>query len=438
MYRRWPCLTGIILLTILLLAIACGSEQKPTLLPGCESAPRPVVFVHGMMGGGDNYANTVMRFTSNGYCPEYLRVFDWNTLFLDMERNAETLGEFVDQVLEETGSEQIDLVGHSMGGGLSQRYLADEKNAAKVSHYVRAASSCSLEFSDSVPMLVLSSGNDSVFGACTMEGAQNEDVEGADHLQLVTLPEVFEAMYRFFNDGQPPTTLDFVSEDVPTLMGRVLTFGTNLPVADAVVEVYPVDPVTGERLSATPAGRFSSGEDGAWGPFQADPVVHYEFLVYEDGRRPFHYYRQPFPRSNPVVYLRVLPKSDLLLSRILGDLRYDDGSSNVVFFSANQVLYYGRDTATVDGFDLATPEMAPPPPDKASTIAIFILDVDGNGQTDGGPVLGPLADTLFLQQYDAFLDASSRRTVMLTMNDATLNVPTWKADSEGVIIAVFD
>ena len=58
--------------------------------------------------------------------------------------------------------------------------------------------------------------------------------------------------------------------------------------------------------------------------------------------------------------------------------------------------------------------------------------------TDGGPVPGPLAEFPFLQQYDAFLDASARHTVKLTMNGATLNFPTWKGDSEGAIIAVFD
>ena len=115
-----------------------------------------------------------------------------------------------------------------------------------------------------------------------------------------------------------------------------------------------------------------------------------------------------------------------------------DRSVDVALVRADQALYHGRDTATLDGIDLVTPEMVPPPPDPASTIAIFILDADGDGQTDGGPVPGPLAEFPFLQQYDAFLDAGARQAVTLTLNDVTLHVPTWKADSEGVIIAVFD
>lgn len=438
MNQLWRPLFSIFLPVVMLVLAACGGGQKPTPLPGCEDAPRPIVFVHGLMGGGDNFANTVQRFASNGYCPEYFRAFDWNTLFLDMDSNAEELAGFIDGVLEETGRQQVDLVGHSMGGRLSQAYLAEKANADKVAHYVHAASFCDLDFADSVPMLVLSSDEDTVAGSCTVEGADNQDVDGADHLQLVTLPEVFETMYRFFNDGQSPSTTRILPEDTAMLSGKVLTFGTNLPLSEAVVEVYPVDPATGERLDATPVARFQTGENGAWGPFEADPVAFYEFLIFEEGKRPFHYYRQPFARSNPVVYMRVLPESDLLLSRILGDIRYDDASSIVVVFSANQALYHGRDTATLNGMDLVTPEMAPPPPDEASTIAIFVLDADANGESDGGPVPGPLAEFPFLQLYDAFLDASTPGPVTLTMNGATLNVPTWQADSEGTVIAVFD
>jgi hypothetical protein len=287
-------------------------------------------------------------------------------------------------------------------------------------------------------------------------------VDGADHLQMVTLPEAFEAMYGFFNDGRSPATTAIASEDAIELSGKVLSFGTNLPVVEAVVEIYPLDATTGERLEGTPGARFTVNQDGVWGPFTADPTAYYEFLVSGVGPRPFHYYRQPFPRSTSLVYLRVLPEEDFLLNALLGEMRYDDQSSIIVVFSANQALYYGRDTATLNSIDLVTPEMAPPPPDRVSTVVIFILDADGDGQTDGGPLpfgisgssffdqLGALlghgddqpsagpSEFPFLRQYDAFLAASPRRTVTLTVNNATLHIPTWKADSEGVIIAVFD
>ena len=446
------------LLVICLLLPACGGKPEPTALPGCENAPRPVVFVHGFLGAGDSFANAAMRFSSNGYCPAYLWVFDWNTLSLDFEGNVEALADFVARVLRETGAEQVDLVGHSMGGALSQQYL--QEHAEEVAHYVHAASFCGLAFPEALPLLVLSSDEDTVVGPCTIEGGDNQNLDGADHLQVVALPEAFEAMYRFFNEGQLPETTRVVTEDSVALSGEVLAIGMNLPAVGAVVAVYPLDPATGERLDVRPAASFEVGEDGAWGPFQADPSTYYEFVITGEGQRPFHYYRQPFPRSNPLVYFRILPESDLLLGRLLGDIQYDDASSNVVFFSANQALYHSRDTATLDGLDLATPEMAPPPPDPTTTIAIFIFDADGDGETDGGPVPGPhpeipllfmhdafldggtepteFSEFPFLRQYDAFLEAGTRRTVTLTMNGAILHVPNWKGDSEGPIMVVFD
>lgn len=457
MDNRRPGPLSAIVLTLLFLVVACGGDETPTAIPGCEDAPRPIVFVHGFMGGGDNFANTALRFASNGYCPEYLRVYDWNTLSFDIAGHAAALADFVDGVLEETGADQVDLVGHSMGGRLGHQYL--QEHADRVAHYVHAASSCNLEFPDTVPLLVLSSDEDTVAGLCDLEGADNQDVDGADHLQIVTLPQVFATLYRFFNDGQEPATTRVVTEETVALSGKVLTFGMNLPLSGAVVAVYALDAATGERLTAAPQASFTTGADGTWGPFQADPAAYYEFEVSATGLRPFHYYRQPFARSNSLIYLRVLPASNLLLDRVLGDIRYDDGSSNVVFFSANQALYHGRDTATLDGIELVTPAMAPPPPAAATTIVIFVFDANGNGRTDGGPIpiqipelplLEPVAsqdggqdsdqpsELPFVRQYDAFLDAGTRRTLTLTMNGATLHVPTWKGDSQGVIIVVFD
>ena len=428
-------LVGVILLTAVLV-LACSSKSEPTPLPGCEEAPRPIVFVHGFLAGGDSFVNTAMRFSSNGYCPEYLRFFDWNTIIRNMEVSSEKLADFVKQVRDETGAKQVDLVGHSAGGGLSHAYLQD--HADQVAHYVHAASFCDLEFSDDVSLMVLSSDEDVVTGPCSIEGADNQDLDGADHLQVVTVPEAFAAMYRFFNEGQAPATTRVIAQETVMLSGKVFSFGANVPMDGSVVNVYPLDAATGERQTSTPAGSFIAGEDGAWGPFQADPSIYYELEVTDDDMRPFHYYRQPSPRSHSLVYLRVLPESDLLLSRMLKDLRYDDASSTLVFFSANQALYHGRDTATLDGLDLATIDMAPAPPFEDSTIVIFIFDAGGDGQSDGGPVPGQLSDFPFLSQYDAFLDASARRTMTLTMNGATLNVPTWKGDSEGTIIVVFD
>jgi hypothetical protein len=313
--------------------------------------------------------------------------------------------------------------------------------ADKVAHYVCVAGNCDAKFPDEPPVLVLSNDGTPMWGPSYIAGVQNKRLDGADYLQAITSPESFAAMYRFFNEGQEPATTHVIPEDEIVLSGKVLKFHTNVPVAGTVVNIYPLEAATGERADPMPAARFESADDGAWGPFQAKPGVYYEFEVTGDGMRPFHFYRQPFLRSHSLVYLRTLPESDRsdpFFGFYLNELHYNDQSSMLVFFSANRALYYGRDTATVDGLDLVTPEMTPPQPEHASTIAMFIFDDDEDGQTDGGPVPGDLAGSYFLSQYDAFLDARERRSMILTFNGATLHVPAWKGNSEGMIIVVFD
>ncbi|MFN5135810.1 MAG: esterase/lipase family protein, partial [Chitinophagaceae bacterium] len=46
----------------------------------CDASKRPIVFVHGFLGSGDNWATQMQRFSSNGYCNQRMFVFDWNSI----------------------------------------------------------------------------------------------------------------------------------------------------------------------------------------------------------------------------------------------------------------------------------------------------------------------------------------------------------------------
>src|SRR5262245_35591583 len=104
----------------------------------CKDSLPPVVMMHGFLASGDTYAKHVMRFTSNGYCGDRLFAYDWNTLAGTNDVNR--LDAFIDDVLQQTGATQVDLMGHSAGGGLGYEYLNDAAHAAKVAHYVHLAS----------------------------------------------------------------------------------------------------------------------------------------------------------------------------------------------------------------------------------------------------------------------------------------------------------
>ncbi|MFE4050953.1 esterase/lipase family protein [Streptomyces sp. YIM B13518] len=102
--------------------------------------PRPVVLVHGTFGNSvDNWLGLAPYLKHRGYCVFSL---DYGRLpgvpffhgLGPVEKSAEQLDAYVDEVLAATGAAEADLVGHSQGGMMPRHYLkflggADEVNA---------------------------------------------------------------------------------------------------------------------------------------------------------------------------------------------------------------------------------------------------------------------------------------------------------------------
>ncbi|MCX5413324.1 triacylglycerol lipase [Streptomyces sp. NBC_00059] len=89
--------------------------------------PRPVVLVHGTYENAySNWSALSPRLRAEGYC-----VFAGNFGAprgdvvkgrAAVPRSAAEVARFVDRVLDRTGARQVDLVGHSQGGGILPRY----------------------------------------------------------------------------------------------------------------------------------------------------------------------------------------------------------------------------------------------------------------------------------------------------------------------------
>ncbi|WP_405809265.1 alpha/beta fold hydrolase [Streptomyces sp. NBC_00210] len=102
--------------------------------------PRPVVLVHGTLGNSvDNWLALAPYLVNRGYCVFSL---DYGQLpgvpFFNglgpIDKSAEQLDTYVDEVLAATGASEADLVGHSQGGLMPRYYLkflggADKVNA---------------------------------------------------------------------------------------------------------------------------------------------------------------------------------------------------------------------------------------------------------------------------------------------------------------------
>src|SRR5919204_1776946 len=125
---------ALLLVGLVLAAPAAMAKQGPTLDP---SAIHPMVFVHGGTGSGGQFESQKLRFTENGYPDDYVRAFEYDSTF-SVESQADVqarLDAFIDQVRQETGRSQVDLLGHSLGTAVSQTYLSSPAHAAKVAHY---------------------------------------------------------------------------------------------------------------------------------------------------------------------------------------------------------------------------------------------------------------------------------------------------------------
>lgn len=404
--------------------------------PPCDVDRTPIVFLHGFLENGDAFASQAMRFASNGYCRDHIFTMDYNTLG-DYRAGVRMLAGYIDAVLAATGAEQVDLLGHSMGGAVCYDYLAEPAHAAKVAHYVHVAAGSEAGVPAGVPVLNLSSWGDTILGAADIPGARNVVFDDLDHLQVATAPESFAEMFPFFNDGEEPVAADIVPQEPIMLSGRAAVLALNIPAPNWRIEAYPVNPNTGARLNKEPAATLVTDAQGYWGEFQAAVATHYEFVCRDpDGvYPPVHYYREPFVRPDNKVYFRVFPEPDTSLGKLFRLFPFNDKVALFAWLGLNRAVIAGRDTLTIDGADLAIPGLADP---ANTTLVIGFFDGNFNGQSDWTP-LGGLFDSFpFVAAFDLRVPADQPWPQTFVFNGRTMTIRNWPSRTEGVSIAHFN
>lgn len=271
----------------------------------------------------------------------------------------------VEKVLQATGARQVVLVGNSRGGLAIRNYIQNGGGDRVVSHAILGGvpnhgiwnvpgRNPGSEFAGNGPFIqalnapknangdevtgpvkwltLRSDNNDKYaqphgrwigapdlqtnigFDAPALKGATNVVLPGADHREVAFSPAAFAATYRFIT-GREPARLDVLPEDRVVLSGKVSGLGVssldpasgnssnNLPLPGARLEVFAVDPATGERRGGA-AHTQVIGADGRWGPFTAQRGVPYEFVLAAPGYATTHIYRSPFPRSSAIINMR--------------------------------------------------------------------------------------------------------------------------------------
>jgi pimeloyl-ACP methyl ester carboxylesterase len=362
---------------------------------------RPMVFVHGFVGSGGQFETQAMRFTSNGYRSSHIGVLDYDSTFgvKPMEEVWNDLDVLIDQLRTDTGADQVDLLGHSLGTSVSYQYLTSSpERAARVAHYVNIDGFPAAAPPAGIPTLaVWGEGNeDADFG-----GATNLHLSDQSHVQVATSAETFDATYRFLNDRAPRTT-GIVMQHFVKISGKAVLFPSNAGVEDATVEVWEVDGRTGVRRGHRPKARFTPEPDGSFGPFWASSRRHYELTVSREGQT-HHFYQGRFPRTDHLVRLLtqepgtgldgLREKSDTTSTFTL--LRYkefwgDQGDSS--------------DVLEIDGQNILTPTIAPR---AKRLIALFAFDAGLDGVTDLSGPIPAFAGLPFISGADRYLPATS-------------------------------
>ncbi len=415
---------------------AWDPKPKTDIDTGGDKKRRPVVFVHGALGAGEQYERVALLFASNGYPASWISTYDYNSV--GQSAGPEQLDKFIDAVLQRTGARKVDLVGHSRGTGESRTYLSDPARAAKVAHYANIAGRASNNVGG-VPTLVVGSAGDKIAGApVAQDGAKAANIPGQDHVKVCTSTESFEQVYTFFNDGEKPRTLKIEPQKEILAGGYVKSYGQNNPLPGATVDVFEVAANTGERLAKKPLITLTAAADGQWGPFRAKPGQHYEYVITDKTiEHPRHYYREPLQRSDRLIYFRIASKADGSTPGPLDkEPKYlTDKAAVFNVRQQNGALTPGQDSLKLDGTELVSEELTPA---RRTVVSLYLLDGNENGKTDGTPVPGLIWNGPFAGAVDMFLPAKPHQHFEFKFNGRTLNVPGWKGSETGQIYVVFD
>lgn len=443
-------LAGAVLMVLFLLtAFGCDSGSGGCGGPTVTTGQRPIVFVHGMAGSADQFSLQAQRFASNGYPAEWISGFEYDTTLANntVAQIMTALDAHIDGVLAETGADQVDLVGHSMGTMMSQRYLnSTNARAAKVAHYVNVDGMAAASLPGDVPTLAL-------WAAMTGEnrslgGATNVVLSSQTHVQSTSSAEAFAEMYTFFM-GDAPDTVQVLAEssDTLTLAGKLVTFMTNIIPQRQIVDVYEVDAATGTRIDPAPLYTRNIGADGAFEFTGARAGKSYEFTAHAPtGGVTVHFYYAPFVRSSLLMRL-IVSEPDSALSSIV---ETGNTSTNMVIVRDKELVgdadsypaqpALENDSLTINGQELisASAILA-----QNATIGLYIYDAGSDGQSDVSQGIADFASIPFVNGLDLFLPAMTiaPATISVVLEGRQnggviqqINVPNWSSATEKITV----
>lgn len=399
-------------------------------------AIRPMVFVHGYTGSAQQFEWQAMRFSSSGYPQEYLNAFEYDSpnYFTTAPLVLAALDARIDAILQQTGADKVELLGHSLGTFVSTAYLnSSPARAAKVAHYVALDGGSGASLPGGVPTLAIFGG----FGLNpngSITGAQNVVVPKAPHNETCTSPVSFAYMYKFFTGHDPESRAVLPDRDGHiNLAGRAVLFPQNAGVAGALVEIYEVNGGTGARKHRHPAASYPIDESGNFGPFRARAGDYYEINIARPGGN-HHFYIEPRVRSDYFIRLNTSP-----VGQGLGALMTRNPDQTNLIITKNREWLGDQsdgfdDVLAINGINIVNAINAPRP---HMLVAYFVYDLGSDHITNlTRPITDfpPLLYTTFLSAVDVYLRGATPPDATISIVEIPrgdcgsihgINVPNW-------------
>jgi pimeloyl-ACP methyl ester carboxylesterase len=434
-------LAGFGLAALVLSGLSAPTSTAATADRGHHRGLRPIIFVHGFSGSGNQFESPAKRFASNGYPPSYIEAQEYDSTFATstVAEVYAALDARIARLLRETGADRVDLAAHSLGTALSQQYLSSSPaRAGRVAHYVNLDGATATAPPGGVPTLAIW-GEGST--AREITGARNVYFSNQAHTETVTSRQTFAQEYAFFT-GRAPRTTAIVPQARALLSGRVVLFPTNVGMTNATLRIYRVIPATGHRLRSRPLATYRLAGDGSWGPFRAAGGARYEFAVTRADGSVHHFYSEPSRRSSTLIRLLSSEPGaglDALLER-------SDRQTNLVI-TRNREWWGDQgaagDTLTVNGVSLLNASTSPR---TKRAIAVFAYDVGTDGVSHPQAGVPAFAALPFLTGIDLFTPAARAGTgrVVISVKPRgerhhdVVVVPNWPSTRHRISVAIDD
>ncbi|MEW2429623.1 alpha/beta hydrolase [Micromonospora sp. NPDC047644] len=434
------------LLSVVAGVALAASLSAVAVPPAAEAAttpaPRPVIFVHGSAGSAAQFETQAKRLASNGYPIDIIEAHEYDSpnIATILPQLYAGLDARISRLLAATGADRVDLVAHSLGTFVSQGYLnSSPERAVRVAHYVNLDGRTATSPPGGVSTLAIWGEGDP---ARAVVGATNVHLPDQSHTQTVSSAESFTEIFGFLR-GRAPHTTRIVPQlfGAARVSGRAVLFPSNVGVTGATLEVYPVNPLTGGRLSHRPAHRLSLGGDGSFGPLPVLATARYEFAIVRAGAATHHFYFQPFLRSDAFLRLATSEPGEGLSGLV------ETSDRHTALTIQRQKEWWGDqgdagDRLWINGRDVLN---AANTPRAKRTIGIFAFDDGSDGVTDLTAPLPEFFGQTFITGMDVFIPATPAHLglVCITVGHRggghdVINVPNWRSSTDRVTVSVDD